>query len=73
MLEVLNRIKFRGESEMELRYKSTRSNSEAVSASQAILPGLAQDGGLYVPEALPKLDRSLEEFYMPALSAIPSY
>ena len=46
---------------MELRYKSTRSNSEAVSASQAILQGLAQDGGLYVPETLPRLDKSLEE------------
>ena len=47
MLEALI-IVIRGEREMELRYKSTRSNSEAVSASQAILQGLAQDGGLYV-------------------------
>ena len=60
MLEALI-IVIRGESEMELRYKSTRSNSEAVSASQAILQGLAQDGGLYVPETLPRLDKSLEE------------
>ena len=57
MLDLMSR----GESEMELRYKSTRSNSEAVSASETILKGLAEDGGLYVPEALPKLDRSLEE------------
>ena len=34
---------------MELLYKSTRSNSEPVTASKAILKGLAEDGGLFVP------------------------
>ena len=33
---------------MEVMYKSTRSN-ETVTASQAILKGLASDGGLFVP------------------------
>lgn len=37
-------------------YKSTRSNSEKVTASQAILKGLADDGGLFVPESIPALD-----------------
>lgn len=43
-------------------YRSTRSNDEAVTASSAILKGLADDGGLFVPETIPSLDKSLEEF-----------
>ena len=46
---------------MDLFYRSTRSKGEAVSASQAILKGLADDGGLFVPETVPRLDKSLEE------------
>lgn len=46
---------------MNLRYKSTRSNAEPVTASQAILKGLADDGGLFVPESVPVLDISLRE------------
>lgn len=46
---------------MDLFYRSTRSKGEAVRASQAILKGLADDGGLYVPESVPRLDKSLEE------------
>ncbi|MCI8781258.1 MAG: threonine synthase [Lachnospiraceae bacterium] len=46
---------------MEIRYKSTRSNGETVTASQAILKGLAEDGGLFVPTAIPGLGVSLEE------------
>ncbi len=41
---------------MSIMYKSTRSNSEKVTASQAILKGLADDGGLFVPERIPELD-----------------
>ena len=41
---------------MNITYKSTRSNSEPVTASYAILKGLAEDGGLYVPTAVPALD-----------------
>ena len=37
-----------------LRYHSTRGASPAVSLSQAISAGLAPDGGLYVPAALPR-------------------
>lgn len=47
---------------MNLSYKSTRSSGEAVTASQAILKGLADDGGLFVPESVPVLDKSLAEF-----------
>lgn len=44
---------------MDLLFKSTRGN-ETVTASQAILKGLADDGGLFVPTAIPKLDTSIE-------------
>ncbi|MCM1183847.1 MAG: threonine synthase [Roseburia sp.] len=46
---------------MDLFYRSTRSRGEAVTASWAILQGLAQDGGLFVPESVPVLDKSLDE------------
>lgn len=45
---------------MSIMYKSTRSNSEKVTASQAILKGLADDGGLFVPDSIPALDIELE-------------
>ena len=46
---------------MSLFYKSTRYDSVKVTASQAILKGLAPDGGLFVPESIPSFDKSLEE------------
>lgn len=46
---------------MDLMYKSTRSENEKVTASQAILKGLADDGGLFVPTSIPKLNVSLDE------------
>lgn len=45
---------------MSIMYKSTRSNNEKVTASQAILKGLADDGGLFVPDVIPALDIPLE-------------
>ncbi len=45
---------------MNLLYNSTRSADVKVTASQAILKGLADDGGLYVPERIPALDISIE-------------
>ena len=47
---------------MEILYKSTRGNEEKVTASRAILEGLAKDGGLFVPEELPVFDRTMAEF-----------
>lgn len=44
---------------MEIRYKSTRSDGESITASQAILKGLADDGGLFVPDRIPELDVEL--------------
>ena len=46
---------------MELYYKSTRGHADHVTASSAILQGLACDGGLFVPETFPVLDVSIEE------------
>lgn len=45
---------------MDLMYKSTRNNNETVTASQAILKGLAENGGLFVPTSIPSLDVSIE-------------
>jgi len=39
-----------------MRYLSTRDAAHAVGLSAAIARGLAPDGGLYVPEALPRID-----------------
>ena len=46
---------------MNLLYKSTRNAEKAVTASEAILKGLADDGGLFVPVSIPKLDVTLNE------------
>ncbi len=45
---------------MALSYQSTRGGQTGVSASQAILQGLAADGGLFMPTEIPKLDVSLD-------------
>ena len=37
-------------------YQSTRNPKQVVSASQAILQGLAPDGGLYVPQSFPQFE-----------------
>lgn len=46
---------------MEVLYNSTRSKGNPVKASQAILKGLSEDGGLFVPDHIPALDKSLRE------------
>ena len=42
-------------------YNSTRTAGKQVKASEAILRGLSEDGGLFVPESIPALDKSLKE------------
>ena len=37
-------------------YHSTRSESNPIDSAQAVLEGLAPDGGLYMPTALPAFD-----------------
>ena len=46
---------------MELQYVSTRNAAEQVTASQAILKGLAKEGGLFVPTEIPSLDTDLDD------------
>ena len=45
---------------MELIYQSTRNAEETATASQAILKGLAKEGGLFVPKEIPALDVDFE-------------
>ena len=45
----------------EILYKSTRSTEGTLKASEAILKGLADDGGLFVPLEIPALDVTVEE------------
>lgn len=45
----------------EIKYQSTRGGGQPIVASEAILKGLADDGGLFVPTAMPTLETSLEE------------
>ncbi|MCR4762569.1 MAG: threonine synthase [Lachnospiraceae bacterium] len=47
---------------MEILYQSTRGNGERITASQAILNGIATDGGLYVPTQVPAFDRPVSAF-----------
>ena len=46
---------------MEILYRSTRGNGSTVTASQAILKGLSEDGGLFVPDQIPALNIPVEE------------
>ena len=46
---------------MQVLYKSTRGKGETVTASMAILKGLSEDGGLFVPTEIPKLDVPVEK------------
>ncbi|MBQ8639231.1 MAG: threonine synthase [Lachnospiraceae bacterium] len=46
---------------MDLRYHSTRGEGKEYKASEAILKGLADDGGLFVPDQVPVLDKTMKE------------
>ena len=67
-----------------MRYISTRGRAPAVSFTQAILAGLAPDGGLYVPESYPDLSGHGRRFatkpfadsaeaVLQSLSGVPDY
>ena len=45
---------------MGLSYQSTRGGEQNVSASRAILQGLAADGGLFMPTCIPMLEVPVE-------------
>ena len=46
---------------MEVLYSSTRDGREKITASRAILKGLSEDGGLFVPDHIPALSCSMKE------------
>lgn len=46
---------------MGVMYSSTRNADVKYRASEAILKGLADDGGLFVPDSIPALDVSMED------------
>ncbi len=46
---------------MAVLYHSTRDENAVVTASKAILQGLSEDGGLFVPDHIPALEKSLQE------------
>lgn len=56
-----------------MKYQSTRGAAKTVSASEAILYGLAEDGGLYVPEQFPAVSPEMllawSSLSYPALAA----
>ena len=54
-----------------MKYVSTRSSAGKVDAAQAIVAGLAPDGGLYVPESFPAfaLSTALKSFASASLLA----
>lgn len=56
-----------------MNYKSTRDSNNVVTPSQAILQGLASDGGLYVPTALPTFDLNWEELSQYSYQEMASY
>ena len=44
-----------------MNYKSTRGNKDIKNAAQAVIQGISQDKGLFVPESIPKLSFALED------------
>ena len=44
-----------------IKYLSTRDNTHTITSSQAIINGLAEDGGLYIPENLEDLKLDYHE------------
>lgn len=49
-----------------IKYQSTRGSKDIKTAAQAVIQGIAEDRGLYVPDAVPVLPKSIEE-----LAAMP--
>ncbi|MDO5603140.1 MAG: threonine synthase, partial [Oscillospiraceae bacterium] len=53
-----------------MNYFSTRNKDASVSASRAILQGISEDGGLFVPERFPQVDlKALRQYDYAGLAA----
>ncbi len=46
---------------MRINYKSTRGNNGSIASSAAIIRGIAEDGGLYVPDCIPRLGEHFDK------------
>lgn len=57
MKRIINKM----EEKENVFYRSTRDSSLHVTSSQAILQGLSRDGGLFVPDHIPVLDKTMRE------------
>lgn len=57
----------------KMNYKSTRDSNNVVTPSQAILQGLATDGGLYVPMTLPEFDLNWDELSQYSYQEMANY
>lgn len=58
---------------MELMYKSTRGSSELITSSEAIIKGMSEDGGLYIPVRIPKIDIPLQELMNLSYAQLANY
>ena len=47
--------------EKNLYYQSTRGNKKRILSAEAIIKGIADDGGLFVPEAIPQINKDLNK------------
>ncbi len=54
-------------------YKSTRGKGKIVAPSEAIVKGLSEDGGLYIPDHLPKITKDLDELCMMSYKELAFY
>ena len=45
---------------MSLNYRSTRGKGGQINSLEAIVKGIADDGGLFVPLNIEKIDKSVE-------------
>ena len=44
-----------------IQYQSTRGSKNIKTAAQAVIQGIAEDKGLYVPQQIPKLPKTIDE------------
>ncbi len=45
----------------KIQYKSTRNDSISITSAEAILKGIADDGGLFIPTSIPKLEIQIHD------------
>ena len=56
-----NDFKLKGDSMRDITYIGTRNKNYRLKASEAILKGICPDGGLFIPEEMPHMEKSIDE------------